>query len=303
MGTFFQELAKKLAERWVTLLVIPGAVFLATAGIGVRLGHRHALDYTRSRAFIAEVSAWIGRQSPGSQAVAMVAVLLAAAGVGLTVQAAAGATRTVWLGTWPRPLAPLQRRRVDSRRRRWHARVDRRHTLQQNYPHHARTPEQQHQIDIAAARINDLALTTPGRATWMGDRIHALESIAVDRYGLDLTFAWSRLWLVLPETTRTEITAANAAFVAATATGTWAWPYLLLSTLWWPAAVIGVGIGVTGWVRARAAVADLTTLSEAALDLHGRDLATALGVAEADRTGPLTPDEGRDLTRIIRKGR
>ncbi|MEU2042685.1 hypothetical protein [Nocardia niwae] len=303
MSTFFQELAKKLAERWITLLVIPGALFLATAGIGVRLGHRHAVDYTRLRALIAEVSASIARQSPGSQAVAMVAVLLAAAGVGLTVQALAGATRTVWLGPWPRPLAPLQRRRVDSRRRRWDAQVDRRHRLQQRHPPDSRTPEQQHQIDIAAARINELALAKPGRPTWMGDRIHALESIAVDRYGLDLGFAWPRLWLVLPDTTRTEITTANAAFATATATGTWAWPYLLLTTLWWPAAVIGVGIGVTGWVQARAAVTDLTTLSEAALDLHGRDLATALGVTGPDCTGPLTLDEGQRLSNIIRKGR
>jgi hypothetical protein len=55
-------------------------------------------------------------------------------------------------------------------------------------------------------------------------------------------------WLVLPDTTRTEIATANAAFATATATGTW--PYLLLATLWWPAALIGIGIGVTGWVRA-----------------------------------------------------
>ncbi|WP_019929730.1 hypothetical protein [Nocardia sp. BMG111209] len=303
MSTFFQELAKKLAERWVTLLVIPGALYVAITGVGVRLRHPHALDYTRLRAILTDASGWIGRQPSGSQAMVAVVVLLAAAGVGLLVQAAAVVTRTVWLGLWPRLLTPLQRWRTESRQRRWLARVGQRRTLEHAYPVANRTPEQQRRIDTAAARVNQFALAEPGRPTWMGDRIHALEAVAMNRYGLDLEFAWPRLWLVLPETTRTEITAANAAFAAATATGTWAWPCLLLGTIWWPALLVGIGIGITGWIQARAAVADLTGVSEAALDLYGRSLATALGVAEADRVGPLTLDEGRQLTTLLRKGR
>ncbi|PPI99506.1 hypothetical protein C5E51_36295 [Nocardia nova] len=303
MGTFFQELAKKLAERWVTLLAIPGALFVATAGIGVRLGQQNALGYTRLCAIVADSSGRIARQPAGTKVVAVVAALLAAAAVGLLVQALAGVTRMVWLGPWPRPLAPLKRWRVASRHRRWLARVDQRRALQQTYPPASRTAVQQHEIDTAAERVNRLALAEPGRPTWMGDRIHALEAVAVNRYGLDLTFAWPRLWLVLPDTVRTEITTANAAFAAATATATWAWPWLLLATLWWPAAVIGLGTGITGWIQARAAMTDLTALSEAALDLHGRVLAVAFGVAEPSRTGPLTTTEGQQLTTLIRKGR
>lgn len=137
----------------------------------------------------------------------------------------------------------------------------------------------------------------------MGDRIHALEQVALNRYGLDLTFAWPRLWLVLPGTARSEITTAHAAFAAAVATATWAWPYLLLATLWWPAVFIAMAIGATGWVRARAAITDLTALSEAALDLHDRTLANSLGITKEDSAGPLTLTEGEHLTALIRKGR
>lgn len=303
MGTFFQELAKKLAERWLTLLVIPGALFVAVAGLGLRLGHTHALDYTRLRVIVTDVSGWVARQSVGTQVTALIAVLLAAAAVGLGVQAMAGVTRLVWLGPWPRLFAPLQRWLVKRRRSRWLARVAQRGALQQAYPQASRTPDQQLQINTAAERVNRLALAEPGRPTWMGDRIHALQAVANNRYGLDLSFAWPRLWLVLPESTRTEVNTANTALVAATATATWSWPYLLLGTIWWPAALIGIGIGATGWVQARAAVTDLTVLSEASLDLHGRDLATALGVAEPNRVGPLTLSEGTQITTLIRKGR
>jgi hypothetical protein len=71
----------------------------------------------------------------------------------------------------------------------------------------------------------------------------------------------------------------------------------------WPAALVAVAIGITGWARARAAVADLSTLTEAAVDLHGRALALAVGAADPDVTGPLTVAEGERATAIIRKGR
>ncbi|WP_054812742.1 hypothetical protein [Nocardia arizonensis] len=303
MGVFFQELAKKLAERWVTLLLIPGALFLAVAGIGVESGQRHALDYIRTRDAITDLTASIARQYAGTQAVTVLAVLLAAAGVGLAVQALAGVTRAIWLGSWPRPLALPRRWRVRRRRTRWLELVGERRDLERAHPHGSRTADQQRRIDAAAERVNNMAMAEPGRPTWMGDRVHALESVALHRYGVDLAFSWPRLWLTLSDPSRSEITSATAAFASAVATGTWALAYLALGVLWWPAALVAIVVGATGWVRARAAITNLTTLSEAALDLHGRALAIELGVAEPGRTGPLTVAEGREITRIARKGR
>lgn len=303
MGDFFKELAKKLAERWLTLLLIPGALFLVVLGFATRLGHPHAFDYSRLRMAATDFENYIGKSSAGVQIGALIAALLGAAGVGLAVQGLASVTRMVWVGPWPRLVGPLQRRRIAARRRRWMSLVERRRALQQSYPLASRTSDQQHEIDFAAQRVNQLALAEPGRPTWMGDRIHALTQVALNRYGLDLTFAWPRLWLVFPDTARAEVTNANAAFAAAVATGTWGWPYLILGGLWWPAAIVGTGIGATGWYRARAAIADLNAVSEAALDLYGRDLATALGVAEPGRAGPLTVTEGQQVSTLLRKGR
>lgn len=303
MGVFFAELAKKLADRWITLLVLPGTLFTAATWIGIQLRHTHAWDGAKLQRSVSDTAAAVAHQTGGTQAILFAAVLLMTAGIGLAVQVLAGPTRQIWLGRWSRLLALIYRWRVRRRRTRWHRHVQRRRELEQAHSRDSRTADQQHAIDTAAERVNRLALAEPGRPTWMGDRIHAVEQITLNRYGLDLAFTWPRLWLLLPDVARTEITTAHANFAAAVAISTWTWPYLLLATLWWPAALIGTIIGITGWARARAAITDLTTMSEAALDLHGRTLAITLGIAQPHSAGPLTITEGEKITAIARKGR
>jgi hypothetical protein len=291
VSKFFEELAKNLADRWLALLVLPGALFLVVAVAGEWLGNPAALDWPRLRDGTAMLIASLARQPVGMQVVLLVVVLLGAAGVGLAVQALAGLTRAVWLGRWP---APLARQRVRARQQKWLDVVAQRRS---------RSADQHADIDRLAARANRIALAVPGRPTWMGDRMHAVEQVAFDRYGLDVTFGWPRLWLVLPETVRAEISAAEAGFAAAVATGTWSLPYLALAFVWWPASVVGLAFGLTGWSRARTAISDLASLSEAAVDLYGRTLAQALGVGRPDETDVLLPDQGRQITAIVRKGR
>lgn len=303
MGGFFEQLAKTLADRWISLLVLPGAFFLGTVWLAVGLGHADAWDVPLLTRRAEDAAATVADLPAGAQALLVVAVLVAATGVGFVVQALAGATRRVWLGQWPRLLGPLAMAWTERRRARWHRLVEERRSLEHASPG-TRTREQQDRIDTVADRLTRLAMAEPGRPTWMGDRIHAVESIAYHRHGLDLTYGWSRLWLVLPDAARAELVTAHSAFAAAVATGTWAVPYLLLTVVWWPAVLVAAGIGLTGWARARAAVADLTTLTEAVLDLHGRTLAAALGVGDpTEETGPLTIGEGERITDLVRKGR
>lgn len=297
MTGFFQELAKKLAERWVALLVLPGILFVVGAVVGLHLRHAHALDPATAAAFVTARTTAITKWPGGAQAALVVGLLIAASTTGLLVQGTAGATRRLFLGRWPARL--LTRRRAD----RWTALLARRRELVAAHPAETRKPEQQREIDAVAAKMNAIALAAPGRPTWMGDRTHAVESVAQHRYGLDLTFAWPRLWLVLPDTARTEITAAHASFAAAVAVASWAWPLLVLGFWWWPATVIGLVVGATGRARARDAIGDLTSLTESALDLHGRALAEALGAADDGVSGPLTREEGLKITSLVRKGR
>ncbi len=303
MSGFFQALAAKLAERWVTFLVVPGAMFVAAVWTAAHLGQAHAVDWHALTQYASATTAILARQPAATQALLAVVVLVATIGASLAVQAMAVVTRLIWLGLWPRPVAAIRRWQVGRRAARWSRLLERRRRLEQESPRQSRSDAQQLRINTLADRLNRLSWVAPRRPTWMGDRINGVERIALDRYGLDLRFTWPRLWLLLPETSRAEITTANTAFAAAVAVGTWAWPYLALGIAWWPAALIGAGAGVTGWARARDAVGDLAAITEAALDLHGRALAVALGVAEPGTAGPLSLAEGEKITALVRKGR
>ena len=117
-------------------------------------------------------------------------------------------------------------------------------------------------------------------------------------YDLDLSSAWPRLWLVIPEAVRTELTAARDAYTAAARLTGWAMLYLLPALWWWPALPIAAAIAVTAWVRARTATAVLAELIEATVDLYGRDLATQLGIPT---DGPLSREMGLAITTTLRK--
>ena len=160
-------------------------------------------------------------------------------------------------------------------------------------------PPSPYATGLATAR-NRIAPARPGRATWMGDRIGAVETRVHGQYRLDLVTVWPRLWLVIPDTTRSELRLAHGRLEEATNTAAWAVLYLLLGVWWWPALTAGAVMSLLAWRTGRDAAAGFAELLEATVDVHGRDLATALGVASGE--APLTPDVGEQVTRTLRKG-
>ena len=304
MNDFFQELGKQLAARWLSLLAVPGALYVAACLIAAQLGQAHALQVHRLIDALNTLGTHESHRPAMTQALTLIAFLLAASAIGLVVQALSGPVRALCLGQWPRGAGFLADRLAERRNRRWHALLDQRRGLEARTPKSARTSTEQREIDRIAGRMNAMSRAEPGRPTWMGDRIHALSQVAVNRYGLDLEFGWSRLWLTLPsDRVREEISAAQSTFAAAVYTFTWSVPYLILAAWWWPSAAVAVVIAATGRQRCRAGIDLLADLVEAVIDTDGRTLAIALGVAPPDSTGPLTPDEGQSITQIVRKGR
>jgi len=81
--------------------------------------------------------------------------------------------------------------------------------------------------------------------------------------------------------------------------GAWGLLYVLPALWWLPAALIVAVTWAGAWRQGRLPVHEFAELVEAAVDLHGRDLATALGIPCEER---LTAAEGREVTRTLRKG-
>ncbi|MEU1722671.1 hypothetical protein ACNF49_39590 [Actinomadura sp. ATCC 39365] len=296
MTGFLSSLGQKLAERWLTVLVLPGALFEGVLWLAAVLGHRRPWDvpFLAARA-TAQTRALDGE--PVAQALLLVALLLGAFGAGLAANALAGPVVRCWFARGPRRLArPL----VERRRRRW----DDAHRAYES----ATAAEGESTADFErrrgelAARRNAIALARPFRPTWMGDQLDAVAVRVRNRYGIDLDAAWPRLWLVVPDHARTTIGDARAALTGAATTAAWGVLYLAVAavTLWWPAALVGVVTIAVGHRRGRSATGTLAQVCEATADLYGAELARALNVPLAD--GKVTQRVGFTITELLRKG-
>ncbi|MES4889531.1 hypothetical protein [Streptomyces sp. NPDC096012] len=300
MTAFLNTLGGRLAERWMALLAVPGLIYLATLVCAVTLGQRHWSDTGRLRDRLGALATAPGAHSPGSLAVAALAVLAGAAAVGAAVQAVGTWCEKAWL---TEARGPVTRRLTARRLRRWQD-ADRAYRAALVAAGRAtiagsgdagpltESAERHHAV---RARI---ALAAPRHPFWAGDRITDPERRVWRAYRLDLTVAWPHLWLLAPDGTRTELTAARTAFTSATRLHAWAIAYLLLGLCWWPAAVIGLLAAVTAAGRGREAASGFADLTEALTDLHGKDLALALGIP---CDGGLTREVGAEMTRVLGK--
>ena len=130
------------------------------------------------------------------------------------------------------------------------------------------TTDPRRSADKAMARADRICLVEADRPTWIGDRLRACH-VRIDRaYGLDLNAAWPRLWLIVPDTVRTELGAARDAFSSAARLTAWAILYLILGIWWWPAIPIALITGTTAIIKAHLATDNLADLIESTVDLH-----------------------------------
>ncbi|MDI3409234.1 hypothetical protein [Streptomyces cavernicola] len=313
MNPLLTTLGSKLTERWLNLLVLPGALFLAVTAVGTTLGHRHWQDLDRLRATLDELAARPALERPGTAALLAALALLAAAAASLAAQFLGGAVEHHWLR---HPRGPLSRALTERRRRHWTARDEKvdaalRQTIADpapdpGGPHPAPHPESPSARALARLRSriearDRLALRRPSRPTWYGDRMQTTADRVADAYGVDLAALWPRLWLTLPEPAVRQLQSAGDSFSAAARLAAWALGYALLACWWWPAALIAVGCAAVARTRARTALDALAELIEAAVDVHGRELAARVGLLPSDAPGRLTRRTGDGMSELFRK--
>jgi hypothetical protein len=270
MNQFVSALSGKLAERWVATLVLPGVLFIAAVVCAVRLGHHAAFD-------VVSVSDWIVREAPHLPVAATaVGLLFGAATAAMAAQAVGSLVEAVWAGPWRGPAVWVARPLVALRGK---------------------------LFDRAAAKagVDPVSAYRPQCPTWIGDRFRLLDSrIAAQYHGLRLGPLWPRLWLLVPETVRTPVQAAESRLRSAITLVGWGLLYLGLGIWWYPAAILGLGAAVLGWRRTREATEVLTTLIEATIDTYLDTVATALG-HPVPATG-FTADLARRINDRLSKG-
>jgi hypothetical protein len=302
MTKFLETLAQKLAERWLTLLLLPGALYLAAVTVAVQLGHHHWYNLYLLHEGLTRIAADPVTSSPGAIVLGLAGLLVAATAFGIAAQALGTLVLRWWLmqahGPVGRWLTARRVARWDRAYRRFQdalliagrAQVD-------GAPD---APELVRAAERLNATLTRIALVRPQRPFWLGDRMAAADRRVLERYQLDLASAWPRLWLVMPDTTRVELGTAQTTLNNNARLAGWAVCYLSLGTIWWPAAVIGAITAVTAWRRASEAGDILAELVETTVDIHGRALADSLGIS---CPGLLTAEVGAEITTLLRKGR
>jgi hypothetical protein len=298
MNTLITSLGGKLAERWLAGLVLPGVVFVAVGTAAVWLGHRHWADLPLLGQELNRLATGPLARDNGSALLVALAVVLSSVVAAAAAQNLERLVVVVWTHDGGRLGDAMTRRR----RRRWSAAMDRYETALRDKARMLRFPDTYQgplpDVQALARACDQIALTEPARPTWIGDRMLAAAARVQACYGLDLASAWPRLWLLLPEETRGPLVFAQSDFAGAARRVGWGVLYMALGLLWWPAALIGLGLAATGWRQGRSTVAALADLVEAVVDLNVGTLSAALGHTT---NGTFTRADGHAVTRLLRK--
>ncbi|MFH9893049.1 hypothetical protein ACH4OQ_11955 [Streptomyces luteogriseus] len=301
MNAFLGELGRKLAERWVALLLLPGVLYVAVVTAASVLGQGRALDPRGLSAWIDGLAAARGAGQVGIVVLVAAGALAAATGAGLSAAALGEGVALLWAAQGRRGPGRWLAERRRERWRRAYAEVvaARRAVARSAVPPHGADPEARAALRASLDRCRRICPVPADRPTWIGDRLRAVDLRVHHAYRVDVEALWPRLWLALPDPARAELTDAHAAYRANARLTGWGLMYLLVALWWWPAAVVATVTLATAWIRARGAAEALADLVEGAVDLYGRDVATALGVLR-DGEG-LDRASGDAVSALLRK--
>jgi hypothetical protein len=275
MNSFLSELGKKIADRWLTLVFLPGLLFIAVLCTAVTLRYAHSTDL----GWLAQRADSVPKHLEGKNAeigLLIIGVILGSIGSGLLARWVALWVLALWLGRWRWPLRRAGRMLSEKRRKR--------------------------AADAAtAAAIRPIPAYLPDRPTWIGDRLRLIGTRLNAEYGVDLAVIWPRMWLIADDSLRNPVANTRERFDFAAVLTAWGALYTALGLLWWPSAIPGICAVLTGWRRGRTACGEFAMMVEALVDLKVRSLAESLGVTLPK--GRVTPDEGAEVNSILGKGK
>lgn len=261
---FWEGVGGALADRW-SGAVGPAIVFW-TGGVlawSVRSGRSPWAE-------LATATEWLNGQDVASQVLLLAAGLGVVGGSAVVVDRLAEPVLRLLEGYWPSFVAGLAARyrgRAHSNHRRD---LDEWQAVQSRLADRSPTADDLREHALLESRIRHRPsqehLFLPTR---IGNTLRAAETRPHDRYGLELTTIWPRLWLVMPEEARAELGQARSSLDRSVAVVIWALAFVAFTPLAWWALPVGVAVALVAvkwWVPRRAEV--FGELLVAAVDLH-----------------------------------
>lgn len=288
---FWQGLGAKLSERWVSMVFAPAFGFW----FGGFLAFISRFGWT-------PFEQWFLQASEPLQIALLVAALL-------LITASAAAIRPFILpvlrlleGYWPRWLRHRvlhwQNRRVERDEQHWQRLAIK---AEAGGGLAALTLAEREDYAKLDQRLRMLPAHPARRLpTRLGNILRAAEDRPRERYGLETVTCWPRLWLLLPDTARSELSAARASLD--TAASLWIWGVLFIAwTIWaWWALPVALAVTLCAYRSALNTAAVYSDLLEAAFDLHRTKLYTALRFPLPDTTDEVA--HGERLTEYLQRG-
>ncbi|MFE0674897.1 hypothetical protein [Streptomyces sp. NPDC058867] len=283
MTAFLGEWATRLMDRWLTALVAPGLLWIAVVVVATRLGQDTPFRFGLVVDWLDGLAREPALRSTAVVVLAAVAAVLAGGAVGQL----AGFLGRVAERCWALPgILPPASWLLAARRRRWDRATRRLREAVLRAAELGAERADAGRADATALRRHRrrgrLGRGRPTRPTRVGDRYARTVERVRRVNGLDdLALVWPRLWSVLPDSLRADVTAARDSAGDAARLFGWGFLYLAVSVCWWPAALLGISVLAVATARARSTCENLATLIETAVDLHSVDLCAQLGLPSA----------------------
>jgi hypothetical protein len=268
---FWESVSGKLAERLTAELLAPASLFWA-AGLGAWILEEGWSDSG------GRLAHWFGGLSGAEQ------VLLAAGALGALVASAAVGeylTRPVLRlleGYWPRGLRRLRDVAIAARARRIQRAEKRLTELEVARRQRGLTPDETLEFGRLDATLRRVPAAPDLRMpTHLGDVLRAGETWPRQKYGLDAVVCWPRLWLVLPEQARTDLTQARGELDHSVAIAIWGALIVVWTFLTWWALLAAAVVASFAYLRALRAAEVFADLVESAFDVFRDALYKELG--------------------------
>jgi hypothetical protein len=281
---FLEGFSGNLADEWIKTLFTPAFVFWLGGGLA-------ALQRWGWDAAVVEFQ----KLREPLPLVLGILVLLTVAASGFVVQQFDFTVLRLLEGYWPGWLNPLAGWLVKGQRRRF-KRIDQQLQTLNRQGLATLTPQEREayiQADLDLGEFPEVGRLLPTR---LGNILRAAEDHCAAKYGLDAIICWPRLWLLLPEATKTELSQARQQLNGTVRIWVWGMLFLIWAPLfgiWWP---LPLGLG-TAWLAHRWLIQTARVygdLIEAAFDLYRLQLYQAVRWPL-----PSTPAEERVLGRAL----